>query len=155
MRIHEVTAPDERSAVAAHILHLLPAWFGIPEATAEYVRTSAELPFWAAYDEDRVVGFIVMNETSPHAAEIHVMGVHPDYHRQGIGHMLFGEALLWARAQGYSFLQVKTLDAAHPDEGYRKTRLFYASLGFKALECFPTLWDERTPCLVMVQSTGE
>ena len=24
------------------------------------------------------------------------------------------------------------------------------SLGFRELECFPTLWDESNPCLIMI-----
>ena len=33
---------------------------------------------------------------------------------------------------------------------FDRTRLFYEAMGFRALEVFPTLWDEWNPCLVMV-----
>lgn len=150
--IRKVESPNEKSAITAQILHMLPAWFGMPESTAEYVSLSAKLECWAAYDAAQAVGFITLNETSPHTMDIHVMGVHPDYHRHGLGKQLFNAAFAWTQQKGYSFMQVKTLDAQHPDEGYRKTRLFYEALGFRALECFPKLWGEANPCLVMVMS---
>ena len=50
----------------------------------------------------------------------------------------------FARA-GTEFLQVKTLSAKHPDEGYEKTRAFYLAYGFRPLEEFPDLWSPESP----------
>ena len=85
-----ITNPAEREAIAAHVLAALPDWFGLPESTAEYVRRSREMPFWAEIaEEEESRGFIALRETSPWTREIYVMGVLPRYHRQGVGRTLF------------------------------------------------------------------
>ena len=77
------------------------------------------------------------------------MGVLKPYHRQGVGRALFAEAKKRASLNGYSFIQVKTVQMGCYDE-YDRTNLFYKSLGFKEFEVFPTLWDEANPCQIYV-----
>ena len=77
------------------------------------------------------------------------MGVLPEHHRCGAGRALLSRCHAWCKAQGCEFLQVKTLDASFPDEGYEKTRRFYEAMGFRPLEFLP-LWGESCPCLMMV-----
>ncbi|MDD3109908.1 MAG: hypothetical protein PHH32_04610 [Eubacteriales bacterium] len=50
-------------------------------------------------------------------------------------------------------MQVKTGEASHYPE-YDRTIAFYQRMGFLRLEMFPTLWDERNPCLVLVKALG-
>ena len=107
--------------------------------------------FFAAIDESKPLGFISIKENNQYTAEIYVMGVLPDYHKQGIGRSLFNGDLGWSKEHGYEFLQVKTLDASHPDIYYAGTRKFYLSMGFKPLECLPKLWGKENPCLIMIQ----
>ncbi len=75
----------------------------------------------------------------------------PEYHREGIGRALFEAFRQYAGAHGYSFLQVKTVQ-----EGcyaaYDKTNAFYRSVGFRELECFPTLWDVKNPCQIYIMA---
>lgn len=151
MEIKEIYDKEQKREISAKILKSLPDWFGIPEAIEEYINRSADLPFFAAMDESKALGFISMKENSQYAAEIYVMGVLPEYHRQGIGKALFNRALMWAKEQGYEYLQVKTLDESHPDIYYARTRKFYLSMGFKPLECLPELWGKHNPCLIMIQ----
>ena len=49
------------------------------------------------------------------------------------------------------FLQVKTLGPSRPDEGYERTREFYAAMGFTPLEEIHGLWDPGNPCLIMIK----
>ncbi len=79
------------------------------------------------------------------------MGVLKDYHRRGIGKVLFIEAKNAALREGYSFLQVKTVRVGKYDD-YDATGRFCLSLGFKEFEVFPTLWDELNPCRIYVMS---
>ena len=56
-----------------------------------------------------------------------------------------------ARAEGYEFMQVKTVKMGMYED-YDKTNHFYISCGFKELEVFPLLWDEANPCQIYVMS---
>lgn len=150
MGIREVTDAAEKRRIASAVLGDLPEWFGLPDSTAEYVRQCGELPLWAAVEAGEAVGFIALKQTSPYTAEICVMGVKKRWHRRGIGTLLWQAFLERARALGCEYAQVKTVAVGHYEE-YDRTRMFYERLGFRALEVFPTLWDEWNPCLIMVQ----
>ena len=149
MEIRQLTDSTEKQAVTRLILEALPEWFGIPESTAAYIAESRRQPFWAALHGDEVWGFIALQETSPAAVELAVMGVRPEMHRSGMGRALFAAARAWAKVAGYRMMQVKTVrEGCYPC--YDRTNAFYRSLGFAPLECFPTLWGERNPCMVYV-----
>lgn len=143
--------PEEKERIAASVLADLPDWFGLPDSTAEYVRVSRGLPFWAAVEDGRAVGFAALRETAPKTAEIYVMGVRPEFHRAGLGRRLFRALYRYAKERGCAFLQVKTVQEGHYPE-YDRTNAFYRAVGFTELECFPTLWDAWNPCQVLVMA---
>ena len=118
---------------------------------ADYVRQVQTLPFFAAFDAGRPVGFAAIKAHTPSAAELCVMGVLEAFHGQGIGTMLLKSCEAYCRAHKFEFLTVKTLDASRESEHYEKTRLFYLSAGFRPLEVFPLLWDADNPCLFMAK----
>ena len=146
-----ISEPNRREAAARQVLEALPDWFGIEESREAYIRESRAQPFWADLEDGAVRGFLALKETSPYTAELAVMGVLPEYHRQGVGRALFEAFRQYARSRGYEFLQVKTVrDGCYAD--YDGTNAFYRSLGFRELECFPTLWDEANPCQIYVMA---
>lgn len=151
--IERITDKDRKEQIARVILLSLPAWFGIPESTRTYIEACRELPFWAAFEDGRPVGFLALQETGPRTVELHVMGVLPEYHRRGIGAGLWEAAKTFARAQGYLYAQVKTVACGRYPE-YDRTNAFYRAMGFEELECFPALWDARNPCQIYVQYLG-
>ena len=151
MAITKITNNTEKQTITRFILEALPDWFGIPEAREEYIEGSLDNIFFCAYDEDKPVGFLYIKETGKDTAELAVMGILKEYHRQGIGRALFEHAKAAAREAGYSFLQVKTVQMGRYED-YDNTNKFYLSLGFKEFEVFPTLWDEWNPCQVYVMS---
>ena len=151
MEIRTVTDPEEKQQIAQTVLVALPDWFGVPEERDKYVRESADLPFFAAYDGDQPVGFLCLNETGKDTVEMRVMGVLKEYHRQGAGRQLFEAAREVAVQQGYSFLQVKTVQMGCYDD-YDQSNRFYRALGFKEFEVFPLFWDENNPCQIYVMS---
>ena len=112
------------------------------------------LPTLLASVEGEVVGFLSVRQHGAYAAEVHVMGVHPQQHRRGVGRALMHAAESDLRGRGVEYLQVKTLSPAHPDEGYARTRAFYRALGFRPLEEFPELWGPENPCLQMIKWLG-
>ena len=148
-----VADPDEKQAIARGILEALPDWFGIVESREAYIRQSAGDPFFAAERGGHALGFLCLKETGKSTVELAVMGVKKEWHRRGIGRMLFDAARAYAVSAGYAFMQVKTVkQGCYPD--YDRTNLFYQSLGFQEFEVFPTLWDEYNPCQVYVMALG-
>ncbi|MCL1787932.1 MAG: GNAT family N-acetyltransferase [Defluviitaleaceae bacterium] len=152
--IKEITAPGEKSQICSDILRALPNWFGIEESIVEYVNGVQDKPFYCAFDGDRPVGFVSLLVHNSHTAEIYVMGVLESYHRHGLGRKLVATCENYCAAHRMSFLTVKTLAASHPDEGYKRTRLFYEAMGFTPLQVFPLLWDESNPCLFLAKHIG-
>lgn len=149
--IRQINCDTLKTHIARSILEALPDWFGIPEATEEYIADSESRTFFCAYDGETPVGFLYLKETGRHTVELAVMGVLQEYHRRGVGRALFEQAIQEARGLGYSFMQVKTVQMGRYDI-YDDTNRFYLSLGFKEFEVFPTLWDVCNPCQIYVMS---
>jgi ribosomal protein S18 acetylase RimI-like enzyme len=140
-----------RSSVCEPILRSLPQWFGIQEATAQYIRDAEQHPTLLAQEKDGVVGFLTLVEHSAYSAEIHAVAVRPEMHRRGVGRALVEAAEHYLQQRGVEYLQVKTLSAEHPDENYAQTRQFYLAMGFRPLQEFPDLWGSENPCLQMIK----
>ncbi|MEJ0028164.1 MAG: GNAT family N-acetyltransferase [Rhizomicrobium sp.] len=140
-----------KGALCAEILAALPEWFGLAEANAAYARDVETMAMFAAVAGGETLGFAALKRHTPHAMEIHVMGVSPAHHRQGAGRALIDAALRHAREQGARFLTVKTLSDRHPDRAYAGTRAFYEAVGFLAVEELPTLWGPDNPALMLIR----
>ena len=125
VRISEVEAPVEA----------LPEWFGLPDSREEYITESSNRPFFAAYDENKPIGFVYLDETGKDTVELYVMGIIKEYHRQGIGRRLVEKVKELAKRKGYSFMQVKTVQMGKYKE-YDETNCFYLSLDLKNLRYF-------------------
>jgi len=145
----EIDEKDRKEQICRDILTALPDWFGDPASLEEYARNCRELPLWADIENGGARGFIAFRPTSAYAGEVHVMGVRQEFHRSGVGRELFASLFAYAKAEGFRFLTVKTVQMGrYPD--YDRTNLFYKSLGFLELECFASLWDEANPCQVYI-----
>lgn len=149
--IELIQSPDEKEAITRSVLTALPEWFEIPENVEKYIRESRDRLFLAAKIDGQPVGFLCLQETGKDTVELHVMGILKAYHRQGVGRALVEKAKELAAEEGYSFLQVKTVQYGKYAE-YDQTNLFYRSCGFKEFEVFPELWDENNPCQIYVMS---
>ena len=150
-KIHIRGPQLERSADCEPILNALPAWFGIPSAVTEYLKDIHRLPTFLAMVEAEVVGFLTLNLHNSFSAEVHVMGILPDYHRQGIGAELMKAAENYLCEKEMIYLQVKTLSANDPDPNYALTRAFYEKMGFVPLQEWPDLWGPENPCVQLVK----
>ena len=133
------------------ILRSLPQWFGIESALIQYVKDIDVMPTFISRHAEQIVGFLTIRKHNSISAEIHVIAILPDHHRQGIGSALLAQTEEWLKSDGVEYLQVKTLGSSRPDINYEKTRQFYEALGFLPLEEFETLWGEGLPCLQMVK----
>jgi GNAT superfamily N-acetyltransferase len=150
------------------ILRLLPTWFGIEASNRAYVESARTLPTYfarpagraapptgAVADSDLPVGVLLVRRHFPEAAEIHLMAVAPELHRHGVGRALVQALEADLIADGCQLLQVKTLGPSDPDEGYKLTRRFYASMGFLPVEETFEIWDAQNPCLIMIKPLAQ
>ena len=147
----QISDPQVKAMVVRKILEALPDWFAMGEGREQYIKESAEQLCIGAAEDDEYVGFLCLKETGKDTLELAVMGVLKEYHRRGIGRKLFRMAKVIACENGYSFLQVKTVQMGKYED-YDDTNRFYISLGFKEFEVFPTLWDADNPCQIYVMS---
>lgn len=142
---------SDQACVCEPILRALPDWFGMEAGIVQYVKDIDHLPTFIARLGDQVIGFLTLKQHNPYAAEIYVMGVHPEWHRHGVGRLLMQHAKEYVTQRDIHYLQVKTLAPSHPDPFYARTRAFYFAQGFRPLEEFTQIWDAQNPCLIMVQ----
>jgi GNAT superfamily N-acetyltransferase len=149
--IKQVNIPEIKACICNTILRALPSWFGVEASIIDYVDKTQSMPFWAAYDGEKPIGFVALKIHNPHASEVCVMGILKEYHRQGIGRKLIGQCESFCSEQHTEYLTVKTLDGSAPSISYAKTREFYLAVGFLPLEVFPLHWDKDNPCLFMVK----
>ena len=141
----------DKSSLCEPILRSLPQWFGMEESNIQYLKDIDRFPTFLAYLENHVCGFLTLKLHNPFSAEIHVMGVHPALHHQGIGKALANQAERYLFQQGFQYVQVKTLGDSDPDENYARTRSFYLAMGFKPLEETNRIWGAQNPCLILVK----
>lgn len=144
--------PSGSGAACRRVMVALPGWFGIERSVDEYARVADRTPTVLASVGDRDVGFLTVVRHTSRVAEIHVMGVLPEFHRRGVGRRMLGHAERALVADGVELLQVKTLSATKADEGYARTRAFYLASGFRPVEELPDLWGPENPALLMAKS---
>lgn len=148
--IREITR--DRGAICSELWRSLPRWFGIESAIQRYVSDVEELTTFAAYVQEKPVGLASLDFHNEYTAELHIIAVHPEFHRQGIGRLLVAAVESHLKPLNYEFLSVKTLSPSRPNKEYEQTRTFYAAMGFRPVEEFKTLWGEANPCLLMIKA---
>lgn len=141
-----------KSEVCEKILRSLPKWFGIESAILDYIKDAERMPMFVTIVESEIVGFLSLNFHNKYTAEIHVIGVLPQFHRNGAGKELVRAAEKYLSEKGYKYLSVKTLSESRPNEEYDRTRNFYYGVGFLPVEEFKTLWGEHNPCLLLIKN---
>ncbi len=147
-----IVGPDlKRASECEAILRSLPMWFGIEPALLMYARDSAEMPTFGLTKEDRLVGFLTLQEHFPYAWEIHCIAISAAARGQGHGSRLLAHAESWLANRGVRFLQVKTVAATSVSTEYAETRKFYERRGFVPIEIFPELWDSWNPALQCIK----
>ena len=149
--IEQIKDNDAKRAIARKILEALHDWFEVDESREKYISDCADWIFLAAKEDNDYVGFLCLKETGDATVELAVMGVLKEYHRKGLGRKLFEAARKIATEEGYSFMQVKTVQMG-VYEDYDITNRFYKACGFKELEVIKEIWGEENPCQIYVMS---
>tara|TARA_Y100000590_G_C15672862_1_gene996899 strand:- start:530 stop:1000 length:471 start_codon:yes stop_codon:yes gene_type:complete len=142
---------ENSGKVCEKILRSLPDWFGIEESIVQYIKDADKMPTMIVKNETEEIGFLTIKKHFKESADIHCMGILPQYHRKGIGIQLIKKVEIHLKNEGVKILQVKTISEESDCKFYAKSRQFYKSIGFIPLEVFPKLWDESNPCLQLVK----
>lgn len=152
IRIIKIHERKMKSLYSEKVLRRLPEWFGNEKALCDYVIGVADLPFWAAVDQDgNCVGFISIKIHYGTTGDVYVCGVLPEYHKKGIGKKLMNSAEDYLKQSGCKYVIVKTLSEMADYEPYERTRKFYLKVGFEPLITIKEIWDEENPCLIMIK----
>lgn len=150
INILQLENSKEKKEIARDILFDLAEWFENETAIENYIEKSSKMPFICGFIGDKPVAFIVLNKTSDETCEIFVMGVKKDFHRLGIGKLIYEQFEQLARNLGFSYVQVKTVASGYYKE-YDLTNKFYQAMGFAKLEILKDLWDEQNPCQIYIK----
>ncbi len=118
----EVVAGRQDPVAVERLLRSLPDWFRIKESLQGYVedaRRKRHLAVDSASGE--VLGALLETTHSAESAEIHLLAVSPNHHRQGIGRALVAAFEADMVAAGVRVLQVNFLGPSQADESYGRT----------------------------------
>ena len=151
-QILEVTNEKLKKKYAEQILRSLPDWFGKEESLIEYAHAVVSHPFFGAFINDECIGFFSGTIHHKRTGDIYVCGLHPNYHRKGIGRKLYQTLERYFYSQGCEYVMVKTLSPSHPDRHYALTRKFYEAQGFKDFYTDHEIWGKENPCLIMIKN---
>jgi ribosomal protein S18 acetylase RimI-like enzyme len=138
-------------AGCAAVLAALPHWFGFEASNVGYLASLGRLETFVAERAGAVCGFVALEEQFDEAAEIVVLAVLPELHRQGAGSLLVQRVEAALLARGRPLLYLKTLGPSDPDVGYAATRAFYRARGFRPLFETTAFWGESQPALVLLK----
>lgn len=152
--IREIHDKDLKTSITLEIMHALPDWFSPPEDIDRKSVIHRDMPFFAAFDGDKAIGFIALKIHNKYTMDMFNLGVLQEYHRQGVGHAMLEAVEDYGRKNGFKFITVKTLDASAQYEPYERTRAFYFKNGFYPLEVFPLFWNEENTCLFLAKYIG-
>lgn len=138
----------ERKTICQKITLNLPEWFGKEDANQQYAKDAENYEGIIAYNGSDAIGLLIYKEKNG-GMDIHWMGVLKEFHRLGIGKMLF-EDLKKHVSLNHNKITVETLDPDIQDSSYLKTYDFYKSLGFSDDQKFT--YDDGTKMIRMVSN---
>ena len=151
-KILEIIENCKKAEFANLILRKLPEWFGNEKGILEYVNTVFKYPFWAAFDDEKCIGFFCGKIHYGRTGDIYVCGVDPIYHGKGIGTLLYKELEKYCVENNCEYIIVKTLSDIAQYKPYLRTKEFYKKIGFKELLTLTEMWDNENPCLIMIKN---
>ena len=127
MKIRDITKAD-----FDYIVSVLDRWWGGPSSERAHPIFFYELGEQAliAEDEGEVIGFLLgfVAPKEPPVAYIHLVGIHPDHRRRGVGKQLYDAFTERARSAGATRLKAITT------VGNEGSARFHEALGFDVQE---------------------
>ena len=134
--VRKITLDDLHGvSVIAQALH--PKWFN-ESALKEIANAVRNESGYVAVLDGRHVGFATYRIIDHgETAELTWIGVHPDFHRRGVGRALVVAMERGLRSGGVKKLEVYTVAATVHYEPYALTRHFYHAIGFVDISIEP------------------
>ncbi|MEZ4340353.1 MAG: GNAT family N-acetyltransferase [Sandaracinaceae bacterium] len=115
-----------------YIVSVLDRWWGGPSSERAHPVFFYELGSHAliAEEDGEVVGFLLglVTDEAPRVAYVHLVGIHPDHRRLGVGKELYVRFTERARASGAATMKAITT------VGNEGSLRFHEALGFEARE---------------------
>lgn len=129
MELREGGLADARvDALIRH--HLAEARATTPQDNAHALGPEAllhaDISFWAAWDDETLLGFGALRQLSPDHGEIKSMRTAPDHLRRGVARAILDHLVALARTRGYTRVSLETGTAPLFDAANR----MYESAGF-------------------------
>ena len=88
-----VEAGPGKGAIAEQIMRSLPDWFGIESSILQYREDVDRLPtLFCVLPDGDIAAFLTLHFHNVYSAELHVLGVLPQFHRMGFGKALVQRA---------------------------------------------------------------
>ena len=146
-----------RRAATADTEHCLAIVRELPDHFTDDVpaKVQSDLgahPGWVAVDDQRVVGFAVVDRRSAEAGEILWIAVADSRRNQGVGSALVEQLVTELANEGVHLIEVKTLDRSADYEPYAATNAFYERRGFIQIDTIDPLpdWPAGNPAAIYV-----
>jgi GNAT superfamily N-acetyltransferase len=115
-----------------HLVTVLDRWWGGPSGQHAHPMFFYELGEYALVAErnGEMVGFLLgfITRGNPPTGYIHLVGIHPDYRRRGVGKGLYERFTQTCQDAGVK--RLKTISAV----GYDSPLAFHRALGFETIE---------------------
>ncbi len=115
-----------------YIVAVLDRWWGGPSGERAHPVFFYELGEQAliAEEDGQVVGFLLgfLAPTSPKSAYVHLVGIHPEHRRRGVGKELYEQFI--RRARGAGAQRIKAITTVGNEGSVR----FHQALGFATHE---------------------
>jgi ribosomal protein S18 acetylase RimI-like enzyme len=141
---------ERHAAGCDAVVAALPEWFAVESGRRDCAHAVRAQDGLVAVRDDEVIGFVTWRMTTPVAAEITWLAVHPDHHRQGVGRALVEALATRSPATGARVLTAWTLSERDPDPGYARTRAAYAAMGFMPV-AEAEIWGPGNPAVLLVR----
>ena len=98
------------------------------EADVRALLMDPATPVWLSLEGEAVTGFVGLRlHPEDRMGEIHILAVHPDHQRRGVGRALLAHGLSELKASGCAMAMVET----GGDPGHAPSRATYEAAGFE------------------------
>lgn len=150
-RIEEQKSNQDK--LVSRVLNALPDYFHFESAINNYCEIAKDIHYTtyaAVMKNGEKAGFATLVMNSETTAEIWIMGVLPEFHRQGVGSALLETVHEECRKSGRQYIMVRTIGPRENDPFYLKTLTFYRKNGYEMLAEFDDIWQDFS-CAMMLK----